>query len=451
MSVVFAAMAFRDLPSIDSLAATVDGNGLPPVLVIEASRAAVEAARRTIESGGQADPAAAAAADLARLRGLRSQQLINATGVMLHTNLGRAPWPASAAEAASHAALGYDTVEFDLAAGGRGGRGEYAAELLAAVVGAESGLVVNNNAAGLLLALAALSRGGGVLVSRGELIEIGGSFRLPDLMAVSGARLVEVGTTNRTRLADYEMAGSEATLILKIHPSNYRIEGFAEEADYSELATLATELGIPFVADVGSGLLDSRAPWLSGDPPGWLADEPGVRQTLEAGASVVLFSGDKLFGGPQAGLAVGDAALIRAMSRHPLARALRVDGPSLAAVETMLELYASGRGHEIPFWHMASLNHADLEARARAVAGATGAEVVEGLSIPGAGSVPGRGIPSPLIRLAGNADGCWRALLGGTPPILGRRDEGALVLDLRTVDPGHDGAIADALAAACRS
>lgn len=444
-------MVFRDLPSVDALAAGVDGDGLPSVLVVEASRAAIEAARSAIDAGETADPAGIVAADVERLHGLRSQQVVNATGVLLHTNLGRAPWPEPAAEAASHAALGYDAVEFDLAAGSRGGRGEYAAELLAAVAGAESGLVVNNNAAGLLLALAALSRGGGVLVSRGELIEIGGSFRLPDLMATSGARLVEVGTTNRTRLADYEAAASEAALILKIHPSNYRIEGFAEEAGYAELAHLAAELGIPFVADVGSGLLDSRAPWLPGDPPSWLANEPGVRQTLETGANVVLFSGDKLFGGPQAGLAVGNSGLIDVMSRHPLARALRVDGPSLAAVEATLELYASARGHEIPFWQMASMSYTDLEARARVVAGAVGAEVVQGLSVPGAGSVPGQGIPSPLIRVMGNADGCWRALLASTPPILGRREGGALLLDLRTVNPADDGAIGDALAALCRS
>lgn len=444
-------MALRDLPSVDALAADIDSHGLPQVLVIEASRAAVEAARRALDAGEPADPAVTASADLERLRGLRSQWMVNATGVLLHTNLGRAPWPATAAGAASSAALRYETVEFDIAARSRGGRGEYAAQLLAAIVGAESGLVVNNNAAGLLLALAALSGGGGVVVSRGELIEIGGSFRLPDLMAASGARLVEVGTTNRTRVADYESAASGAALILKIHPSNYRIEGFAEEVGYSQLAELGARLGIPFVADVGSGLLDSRAPWLDGEPPPWLSDEPGVRQTIESGAGVVLFSGDKLFGGPQAGLAVGDAGLIGAMAHHPLARAVRVDGPSLAAIEATLELYASGRGHEIPFWQMASLPYGEVETRARAVADSAGADVVDGLSIPGAGSVPGRGIRSPLIRVEGGADRCWRDLLAAVPPILGRREEGALVLDLRTVDPADDGAVAGALAATCRS
>lgn len=450
MSVGFAAMAFRDLPSVDALAADVDGDGLPPALVMEAARAAVEAARRAIEAGEQADPAVIVAMDVDRLQGLRSQQVINATGVLLHTNLGRALWHTEAAAAASNAATGYDTVEFDLAAARRGGRGEYVAQLLAAVVGAESGLVVNNNAAGLLLALAALSHGGGVLVSRGELVEIGGSFRLPDLMAASGARLVEVGTTNRTRLSDYEEAAAEGSLILKIHPSNYRIEGFSEEADYGQLAGLSAELGIPFVVDVGSGLLDSRAPWLEGDPPPWLSEEPGARQTVEAGAGVVLFSGDKLFGGPQAGLAAGDAELIGAMRDHPMARALRVDGPTLAAVEATLELYAAGRGAEIPFWHMASLTHAELHGRAAAVAGAADAHVVDGISIPGAGSVPGKGIPTPLIRVAGDADGCWRSLLTGSPPILGRREDGALVIDLRSVAPADDGVVANALAA-CRS
>jgi L-seryl-tRNA(Ser) seleniumtransferase len=309
-------------------------------------------------------------------------------------------------------------------------------------------LAVNNNAAALILVLAALAGGGSAAVSRGELIEIGGSFRLPDIMAVSGATLVEVGTTNRTRRSDYEAVAADVRLVLKVHPSNYRVEGFAEQATWAELADVAARAGIPFVADVGSGLLDIRVPWLSGGPPPWLDGEPGVRQTLESGASLVVFSGDKLLGGPQAGLVVGERKLVRAVANHPLARALRTDAATQAALAATLELYASGRGNEIPFWHMATLDYAGLERRHEAVVGEAGvaAEVVADASLPGAGSVPGKTIPSPAIRVSGRADDSWHRLLAADPPIVARRRDDALFVDLRTVDPADDTVVAKALA-----
>jgi L-seryl-tRNA(Ser) seleniumtransferase len=316
------------------------------------------------------------------------------------------------------------------------------------LTGAEAGLAVNNNAAALVLALAALAAPEGVAVSRGELIEIGGSFRLPELMAASGARLVEVGTTNRTRLADYERALEAVAAILKVHPSNYRVEGFSESVGYRDLGTLAEHACVPFIADVGSGLLDARTPWLDGSPPGWLADEPGVRQALDGGAGIVLFSGDKLLGGPQSGVIVGRADLVRRMATHPLMRAMRLDGPTLAALTVTLELYGSGRGAEIPFWHMAMLDEESLRPRLERLLPLLGGqgEIVMGESVPGAGSVPGETIRTPVLAIADRADFRWRRLLDAHPPILAWRNDQRLVIDLRTVATTDDSLIAAALA-----
>jgi L-seryl-tRNA(Ser) seleniumtransferase len=412
------------------------------------ARDAVAEARTAIREGSASDAEGVARAGLAALAATRPMRIINATGVLLHTNLGRAPLSTAALHQVSPAATGYGNVEFDLRGGERGGRGAYVASLLTALTGAEAGLAVNNNAAALVLALAALAGDGGAVVSRGELIEIGGSFRLPDLMSASGARLVEVGTTNRTRLEDYEHAMGDAALVLKVHPSNYRIEGFSEQVGYRELAELAAGHGVPFVADVGSGLLDTRTPWIAGPPPAWLAGEPGVRQTLEAGADVVLFSGDKLLGGPQAGVAVGRAAAIAAMRAHPLARAFRTGGLINGLLAATLEAYAAGEANALPFWHMATLDRAELRARHDAVLAATSiaADVVEDASLPGAGTVPGELIPSPAIKVPGRGDAAWKALIERRPPIVGRRRDGALYLDLRTVDPADDQHVAAALA-----
>jgi L-seryl-tRNA(Ser) seleniumtransferase len=272
-------------------------------------------------------------------------------------------------------------------------------------------------------------------------------------MAASGAVLVEVGTTNRTRPSDYATAAATAAVILKVHPSNYRVEGFHESVSHSELAALASRHpGTELVADIGSGLLDAGVPWLAGPAPAWLAGEPGVRQTVAAGAGATLFSGDKLLGGPQAGIAVGSARTIERMATHPAARALRSDSGTLAALAATLELYADGRGAEVPFWQMASLGYAELEARARRVLAdaAIDGTVIAGESLPGAGSVPGQTIPSPVIALPGEPDRRWRLLVAGDPVIVARRLEGHLLIDLRTVPATDDAAVAAALSRACR-
>jgi L-seryl-tRNA(Ser) seleniumtransferase len=443
-------MELRDLPGVDSLAADLAAKlpySLPAPLVVAIARRAIDEARSVIMNGGAADPAELALDWLLPLATARPRRVLNATGVLLHTNLGRAPLAAPAAAVAADQAVGYVNLEVDLTTGARGGRGRYTAELLATLTGAEAALVVNNNAGGLLLSLAALAGGERVLVSRGELIEIGGSFRLPDLMASSGAILDEVGTTNRTRLADYERSVDGAAAVLKVHPSNYRVEGFTEEVGYAELAGLAAAAGIPFIADVGSGLLDVRTPWLEGPPPAWLAGEPGVRQTLEAGASVVLFSGDKLLGGPQAGVIVGATDAVDRIKRHPMARALRVDRTTQAALIATLEAYAAGDGRAIPFWAMATMDVAELTTRSNAFAASVGeaATVVDSHSVPGAGSVPGEMIPSPAIRITCDADAVWHGLMTTTPPVMARRKQGALEIDLRTVPPGSDGRLTDLL------
>ncbi|MDP9388982.1 MAG: L-seryl-tRNA(Sec) selenium transferase, partial [Actinomycetota bacterium] len=290
-------------PSVDALARDIADVGLPHPLLVDAAREAVAAG----------DPASARARAEAVSRSLL-RPVVNATGVLLHTNLGRAPVAASV-EAR------YSNLEFDLDSGRRGSRRNHAAALLARAAGADRALVVNNCAAAVLLVLATLARDRAVVVSRGELVEIGGGFRVPEVMEQSGARLVEVGTTNRTRRQDYAdaVAAADPALLLKVHQSNYRIVGFTESVGVASLASL----GVPVVADIGSGLLDAATPWLASGPPRWLADEPAVRQTLAQGAALVTFSGDKLLGGPQAGVIAGRADLVDRCARHPLARALR--------------------------------------------------------------------------------------------------------------------------------
>jgi L-seryl-tRNA(Ser) seleniumtransferase len=441
-------MDLQDLPRVDELASRLAGTGLPRLLAISIARDAIDTARNEIRSGGTSDPEAAALATAMLVAACRPTRIINATGVLLHTNLGRALLPGLAAESAAETAVTYGNVELDIRTGERGRRAAYGEHLLRALTGAGAALAVNNNAGALLLALAAIAGSGNTIVSRGEEIEIGGSFRLPELMAASGCRLVEVGTTNRTRLEDYEREIESAAAILKVHPSNYRVQGFAEAAPLEELAKLARRHDVPLIADIGSGLLDANVPWLPGSPPAWLAGEPAVRQALEAGADVVLFSGDKLLGGPQAGIAVGRDDLIHKMSLHPLARALRIDGATHAALVGTLKLYADDRGGEIPFWAMVSLGYSELEQRHQRLLDKLGGRgaVVRGESVPGAGSVPGEAIPSPNLQVPGNADDLFARLLGATPPILARRRHGKLIIDLRTVDPGDDPHVAETLA-----
>lgn len=441
-------MDFKDLPRVDDLATELAGHGLAERLATTVARNAINEARIRLAAGESADPVGTAIAVAAELQASHPTRVINATGVLLHTNLGRAALADRAQSLAGVIGANFANVELDITTGKRGNRAAYANHLLTTLTGAEAALVVNNNAAALLLALAAVAGPGNAVVSRGEEIEIGGSFRLPELMAASGARLVEVGTTNRTRLADYAAVADTAATLLKVHPSNYRLEGFSESVSYEDLAHLARTSGVPLIADIGSGLLDANVPWLPGSPPGWLAEEPGVRQTLAVGADLVLFSGDKLLGGPQAGIAVGRADLVAKMAGHPLARAVRIDGSTHAALVATLEMYAEDRGAELPFWAMVALSYDDLAARHEQLLVELGGagEVVDGESLPGAGSVPGETIPSPNLRLDGKADALWKRLLGASPPILARRREGSLIIDLRTVDPADDALIVAALA-----
>ena len=410
-------------PSVDTLARSLADVGLPHPLLVDAAREAIAAG-----DPASARPRAEAVAS-ALLR-----PVVNATGVLLHTNLGRAPLPSGRGVGPTR----YANVELDLATGRRGSRHSHAASLLARACGAEAALVVNNGAAAVLLALSALGAGRDVLVSRGELVEIGGGFRVPDVLAQSGARLAEVGTTNRTRLGDYRAALTDDTaVVLKVHASNYRIVGFTSSVPVRELAAL----GPPVVVDLGSGLLDASTPWLPGGPPAWLGDEPAVRQTLEAGAALVTFSGDKLLGGPQAGVLAGRRDLIERCARHPLARALRPGGLVLEALQETALTYLRRDVAAIPFWRMASVPVDGL--RARAVALGVG-DVVACESVPGGGSAPGATIPSVGIAL----DGDWTAALRAhEPPVIARVADGRTVLDLRTVDPADDVVVA----AACSS
>ncbi|MDQ6784054.1 MAG: L-seryl-tRNA(Sec) selenium transferase [Actinomycetota bacterium] len=415
-------------PSVDAVARSLADVGLPHPLLVDAARAAIAAG----------DP------DSARWRaeataGSLLRDVINATGVLLHTNLGRAPRGAIAQT--STAALRYNNVELDLATGRRGSRSAHAAGLLARAGGAEAALVVNNGASAVLLALAALAAGREVIVSRGQMVEIGGGFRIPEVLAASGATLVEVGTTNRTRLADYTAAvGPDTALILVVHPSNYRITGFTQTVGVDALAGV----GVPVVADIGSGLLDARCGWLPDGPPAWLADEPAARQTLAAGAGLVTFSGDKLLGGPQSGIIAGSADLVDRCRRHPLARALRPGGLVLAEAQRTALAYLAGDATVLPLWAMATVSVADLAERAGKVAAACGGTVVDTEAVAGGGSLPGRAIPSVGVRLPGDRSA---ALRRSEPPVLARVRDGATTADLRSVDPADDETLGNALAA----
>ncbi len=364
--------------------------------------------------------------------------VINATGTILHTNLGRAPMAWEQPER-------YTNLELDLTTGQRGSRMATAGALIAKACGAEDAIIVNNCAAAVLLGLGGLAEGRDVVVSRSELVEIGGGFRIPDVMARSGANLIEVGTTNRTRVDDFRSAiddpDNDVAVVLRVHQSNYTIVGFTEAPTTAQLAGLDA----PLVADIGSGLLDSRCPWLKGDPPGWLADEPAARQTLDGGAGLVMFSGDKLFGGPQAGIIAGDAELVRKCAAHPLARALRPGSLVLAALQATALAYLAEDGDAIPFWRMASLTVDQL--RERADAYGVG-EIVDVMSTPGGGTLPGVEIPSIGVAVEGDQREVLRGL---DHPIIARVDHGdrsageTTVLDLRTIHPDDDEVVAGAL------
>ncbi len=423
----------------------------PRAAVVAALRAVLEAVRGELGTGGGVPDGetlilrAGQALAAGRPAGLRP--VINATGILLHTNLGRAPLAEAAVQAAAEAARGYVTLEFDLASGERGTRGAGLDSLLREVTGAEAGLAVNNNAAAMLLAMSALAGAGGeVVVSRGELVEIGGGFRIPDVIRQGGARLVEIGTTNKTRLADYRDAITPMTrVLLKVHRSNFRMTGFTEAACLPELAALARAEKLVLVEDLGSGaLLD---PALLGRAP-----EATVQASLAAGADVVAFSGDKLLGGPQAGILAGRAAAIDRLRRHPLLRAVRLDKLSLAALEATLRLYAGNPAETVPVLRALAQTPALLEARAArltALIGGAGA-VIATTGFAGGGTMPGDGIPSFAVRLTAagmSADRLAANLRTGHPAVVARIAAGAVLLDMLAVP---DAAL-EPLAAAVRT
>jgi L-seryl-tRNA(Ser) seleniumtransferase len=421
-------------PSVDTVARSLAASGLPHPIRVELARRAIAEADPA-EVGRRAGELAAA-----YVRTLLTP-VVNATGVLLHTNLGRAP-------VAHHQSARPVNVELDLTTGERGSRQHAVGQLFAALCQTEAAMIVNNNAAAVLLVLAALAGDGRqVAVSRGESVEIGGSFRVPEVMEQSGARLVDVGTTNRTRLADYRRAldrrDADVALVLKVHPSNYRVEGFVEETSVAELATL----GVTVVADIGSGLIDANCPWLHGEPPSWLAGEPAAVQTLADGADLVTFSADKLLGGPQAGIIAGRADLVAACGRHPLARALRPGGLTLLALQETALTYLDRRAAtDIPFWRMVATPVDELRRRAEAIAAQVdGVRVVPLESLPGAGSAPGSTMPSYGIELVGDHVAALRA---GDPPVIARAREGRTYLDLRSIEPGADEHVVSALRAA---
>ncbi len=435
----------RALPSIERVVAGL--HGLPQPLLVEAARRAVGEAREAVDGGATVDGAtviAAAAAHVEEIQAGLLRPVVNATGVIVHTNLGRSPLGAEALADAARIGAGYSNLEYRMGPGVRGSRHDHAGSLLARACGAEAGLVVNNNAAAVLLSLAALARGREVVVSRGELVEIGGGFRVPEIMAESGCRLVEVGTTNRTRRADYEQAlVPETALLLKVHASNYRMVGFTETTGVDEL----TGYGIPVMVDAGSGLLDDTTPWLPSRPV-WLHDEPGVRQAVEAGAGVVTFSGDKLLGGPQAGIIVGRADLVATIARHPLARAMRADKLTLAALQSVALAYLAGDATTIPLWRMATVTVDELRRRAEAIAAAlTGVKVVDTEAVAGGGSLPGLTIPSIGVA-ADVSDADARSARLRDHDVVARVADGMLICDLRTVDPIDDAKLLAALRAA---
>lgn len=381
--------------------------------------------------------------------------LINATGVIIHTNLGRSPLPPAVLDQVRAVAEGYSTLEYQLTAGARGSRHDHVARLLSQLSGAEAAMVVNNNAAAVLLALTVLARDGEAVVSRGQLVEIGGSFRIPEVMALSGARLVEVGATNKTHLRDYERAISDQTRVLmRVHTSNFRLIGFTAEVPRGDLVALGAQHGIPVMEDLGSGVVDG----LTIDA----YTEPSVREVVAAGVDVVTFSGDKLWGGPQAGVIVGRTGLIERMKRHPLARAIRVDKMTLAGLEAVARLYLEGREGELPLWQMIRQDGATLSRRARRIALRLGRRIGSDAAIGvaadvseiGGGSMPGARLDTWVVTLAPGPKGAEAldgALRAARVPVVARIHEGVVRFDLRTVLPGQERTLVDSIGEAWES
>jgi L-seryl-tRNA(Ser) seleniumtransferase len=434
----------RRLPSVEHLAARLPE--APHHLAVAAAREAIDAARQALLGGGpllsEEELAGAAAERLARLTRPSLRRVINATGVVLHTNLGRAPLAPAAVAEVTEVAAGYSNLEYDLESGGRGSRGAHVEDLLRGLSGAEAALAVNNNAAAVMLALAALAGDGEVLVSRGELVEIGGSFRIPEILAHSGAALIEVGATNRTRLADYaEAIGERTTAILHVHQSNFRIVGFAEQPQVAELAALARERGIAMVDDLGSGAL------------GEVHGEPTVRAAVAAGADLVCCSGDKLLGGPQAGILFGRADAVERCRRHPLARAMRLDKLQLAALEATLRLHRDEGPAALPALAMIEAPEGELLQRAEAMATAIGAaaEVGRESGTPGGGSLADVALEGPVCLVQPDrqsADALLGRLREHDPPVVARILRDRIVLDPRTMSDADAAEAAAAVRAA---
>jgi L-seryl-tRNA(Ser) seleniumtransferase len=428
--------SLRDLPSVDKLLGDERLASEPHELAVTAVRVVLERAREEIRGGGEPSPLVdSVLEELERMRRPTLRRVLNATGVVVHTNLGRAPLADAALARVTEVGGGYSNLEYELEGGGRGSRQDHVQPLLRRLTGAEASLVVNNNAAAVLLALAALAEGREVVVSRGELIEIGDGFRIPEVLTRSGARLVEVGTTNRTRAADYERAiGEETALLLRVHQSNFRVVGFTERPQLTDLAEIAKRARLPLVDDLGSGALVA------------VGDEPTPAESLRAGADLVCFSGDKLLGGPQAGIVVGRAELVEQLRRHPLQRALRADKLTLAALEGTLSLALDpATRDEIPVLRMLHEPLERVRARAERLAELTGGDVEETVARVGGGALPLAELPSAACALD---EGLAEPLRRGEPPVIGIVRDGRLLLDCRTLTDDETRAAADAVARA---
>jgi len=455
---------FRSLPSVEQLLQEPGLAGLAGAYshaaVVSLARQQLDAIRQSIRDGGDAPGVGQLAADIvARAKEEWApwpRLLVNATGVVIHTNLGRAPLSEAAMAAVNAAAGGYSDLEFDVNAGARGSRQAHIGRLLSEVTGAETGLVVNNNASAIMLGLSAVAGpaspipGGEVIVSRGEGVEIGGGFRIPDVLKQSGATLVEVGTTNRTYVRDYAAEINENTAaILKVHPSNFRVIGFTHEAELTDLVTLGRERGVPVLNDLGSGcLLDTTQYGLS--------TEPTVQQSVNAGVELSFFSGDKLIGGPQAGIVAGKAEWVERLGRHPLARAVRIDKMGLAALSATLTSFLKGKAHEeIPVWRMISMSQNAISKTAQGWMKAIDSSAVrlrEGLSTVGGGSLPGETLPTILLSVTppDSPDAFARRLRSGPTPVIARIEDQDVVLDPRTVSEDQSSIVIEAVKSALK-
>ena len=432
-------MSLSQLPSINRLLSDARLADLPHALAKRAAREVVDEARAAVRGGADvpADLAERAHARAQLLQVGRLRRVINATGIVIHTNLGRAPMAPEAVDAVSAVAGGYANLEMELESGKRGGRLAGIKAHATALTGAEDAIVVNNCAAAVMLCLTALAQGKDVLVSRGELVEIGGSFRVPEIISAGGARLVEVGTTNRTRVADFERAiGPDTAMILRVHPANFKQVGFTERAPRDGLVALGRAKGVPVVEDLGSGMLGGVLSLAGAPMPGGLDEH--VDRAIADGMDLVTFSGDKLLGGPQSGLIVGRTEFVAKLERHPVYRAVRLDKMSLAALETTLRLIREGRDYDIPVRRMLGQTQEECRSLAVQIAAAVpGASVESDVGFSGGGALPGEGIPTEVVAIRGGDVEAWAAALRhGDPPIVARVARDALVVDPRTLLPG---------------